>query len=182
MPTTNAIYIQILFFLFRAVFFSQILIKAVMAKRVRCTVLYATETGKSLTFAKKLNTMLSRAFDSRVRNAVFEKGFQILYYLQCSIIHRVFCPCVSCEWTLICVNCNNAPREAHIESSDGLFEQRAHEWLMRWVAGQRLVARQCESSCLNQSRAVSDALGQVSRLSALSTLSTNPVGIQPYSD
>ncbi|ROL51390.1 Nitric oxide synthase, inducible [Anabarilius grahami] len=52
--------------LIRAVFFSQILIKAVMAKRVRCTVLYATETGKSLTFAKKLNTMLSRAFDSRL--------------------------------------------------------------------------------------------------------------------
>ncbi|KAK2911789.1 hypothetical protein Q8A67_003922 [Cirrhinus molitorella] len=52
--------------LIRAVFFSQILIKAVMAKRVRCTVLYATETGKSLTFAKKLNTMLNRAFESRL--------------------------------------------------------------------------------------------------------------------
>uniref|UniRef100_A0A672RMD6 Nitric oxide synthase n=1 Tax=Sinocyclocheilus grahami TaxID=75366 RepID=A0A672RMD6_SINGR len=52
--------------LIRAVFFSQMLIKAVMAKRVRCTVLYATETGKSLTFAKKLNTMLNRAFDSRL--------------------------------------------------------------------------------------------------------------------
>ncbi|KAI2664471.1 Nitric oxide synthase, inducible [Labeo rohita] len=52
--------------LMRAVFFSQILIKAVMAKRVRCTVLYATETGKSLTFAKKLNNMLNRAFESRL--------------------------------------------------------------------------------------------------------------------
>ncbi|XP_051525726.1 nitric oxide synthase 2a, inducible [Myxocyprinus asiaticus] len=52
--------------LIRAVFFAQTLIKAVMAKRVRCTVLYATETGKSLTFAKKLNTMLKRAFDSRL--------------------------------------------------------------------------------------------------------------------
>lgn len=64
-----------MFFLFRAVFFSQMLIKAVLAKRVRCTVLYATETGKSLTFAKKLNTMLNRAFESRVRNAVFKKLF-----------------------------------------------------------------------------------------------------------
>nr|XP_055056042.1 nitric oxide synthase 2a, inducible [Misgurnus anguillicaudatus] len=52
--------------LMRAVFFSQILIKAVMTKRVRCTVLYATETGKSLTFAKKLNSTLNRAFDSRL--------------------------------------------------------------------------------------------------------------------
>ncbi|NP_001098407.1 nitric oxide synthase 2a, inducible [Danio rerio] len=52
--------------LIRAVFFSQTLIKAVLAKRVRCTVLYATETGKSLSFAKKLNTMLNRAFDSRL--------------------------------------------------------------------------------------------------------------------
>ncbi|XP_057216737.1 nitric oxide synthase 2a, inducible [Triplophysa rosa] len=52
--------------LIRAVFFSQTLIRAVMAKRVHCTVLFATETGKSLTFAKKLNSMLNRAFDSRL--------------------------------------------------------------------------------------------------------------------
>ncbi|CAM4539437.1 unnamed protein product [Leuciscus chuanchicus] len=52
--------------LIRAVFFSQMLINTVMAKRVRCTVLYATETGKSLTFAKKLKTMLNCAFDTRL--------------------------------------------------------------------------------------------------------------------
>uniref|UniRef100_A0A8C1A258 Nitric oxide synthase n=1 Tax=Cyprinus carpio carpio TaxID=630221 RepID=A0A8C1A258_CYPCA len=49
-----------------AVLFSQTLIKSALAKRVRCTVLYATETGKSQTFAKKLNTMMNCAFSSRV--------------------------------------------------------------------------------------------------------------------
>uniref|UniRef100_A0A672P866 Nitric oxide synthase n=1 Tax=Sinocyclocheilus grahami TaxID=75366 RepID=A0A672P866_SINGR len=48
------------------VLFSQILIKSALAKRVRCTVLYATETGKSQTFAKRLNTMMNCAFSSQV--------------------------------------------------------------------------------------------------------------------
>lgn len=52
-----------------------------------------------------------------------------------------------------------------------------------WMADEMgIVARQHESSCLNQSPAVSDALGQVSLLSALSTISTNPMGKQPYTD
>uniref|UniRef100_A0A8C2JL66 Nitric oxide synthase, inducible n=1 Tax=Cyprinus carpio TaxID=7962 RepID=A0A8C2JL66_CYPCA len=42
------------------------LIKSALTKRVRCTVLYATETGKSHTFAKKLNTMMNCAFKSQV--------------------------------------------------------------------------------------------------------------------
>uniref|UniRef100_A0A671KNY3 Nitric oxide synthase n=1 Tax=Sinocyclocheilus anshuiensis TaxID=1608454 RepID=A0A671KNY3_9TELE len=46
--------------------FSQILIKSALAKRVCCTVLYATETGKSQTFAKRLNTMMNCAFSSQV--------------------------------------------------------------------------------------------------------------------
>uniref|UniRef100_A0A8C1V8S2 Nitric oxide synthase n=1 Tax=Cyprinus carpio TaxID=7962 RepID=A0A8C1V8S2_CYPCA len=50
----------------QSVLFSQTLIKSALAKRVRCTVLYATETGKSQTFAKKLNTMMNCAFSSRV--------------------------------------------------------------------------------------------------------------------
>ncbi|XP_030632223.1 nitric oxide synthase 2b, inducible [Chanos chanos] len=49
-----------------AVLFSQTLTHSVMAKRVRCTVIYATETGKSQTFAKKLNSMLNCAFNSRI--------------------------------------------------------------------------------------------------------------------
>jgi len=81
MPLTNAIYMKMsVIFLLRAVLFAQVLINTVMAKRVRCTVLYATETGKSLSFAKKLKTILNRAFDTRVRNAVFEKCFQLFYY------------------------------------------------------------------------------------------------------
>uniref|UniRef100_A0A8C1ZGJ5 Nitric oxide synthase, inducible n=1 Tax=Cyprinus carpio TaxID=7962 RepID=A0A8C1ZGJ5_CYPCA len=52
--------------LIRAVLFSQTLIKSALTKRVRCTVLYATETGKSHTFAKKLNTMMNCAFKSQV--------------------------------------------------------------------------------------------------------------------
>ncbi|XP_059370165.1 nitric oxide synthase 2b, inducible isoform X2 [Carassius carassius] len=52
--------------LIRVVLFSQTLIKSALAKRVRCTVLYATETGKSQTFAKKINTMMNCAFSSRV--------------------------------------------------------------------------------------------------------------------
>nr|AAX85386.1 inducible nitric oxide synthase form A [Carassius auratus] len=52
--------------LIRAVLFSQTLIKSALAKRVRCTVLYATETGKSKTLAKKLNTMMNYAFSSKV--------------------------------------------------------------------------------------------------------------------
>uniref|UniRef100_A0A8C1X7T8 Nitric oxide synthase n=1 Tax=Cyprinus carpio TaxID=7962 RepID=A0A8C1X7T8_CYPCA len=50
----------------KAVLFSQTLIKSALTKRVRCTVLYATETGKSHTFAKKLNTMMNCAFKSQV--------------------------------------------------------------------------------------------------------------------
>ncbi|KAG1929953.1 nitric oxide synthase 2b, inducible [Pimephales promelas] len=52
--------------LIRVVLFSQTLIKSVLAKRVRCTILYATETGKSQTFAKKLNAMMNCAFSSMV--------------------------------------------------------------------------------------------------------------------
>ncbi|KAK6473256.1 nitric oxide synthase [Huso huso] len=50
----------------RAVFFASSLMGKVMAARVKSTVLYATETGKSETFARKLDSMLSCAFNSRV--------------------------------------------------------------------------------------------------------------------
>ncbi|XP_051966525.1 nitric oxide synthase, inducible-like [Xyrauchen texanus] len=52
--------------LISVVLFSQTLIKSALAKRVRCTILYATETGKSQTFAKKLNAMMNCAFTSKV--------------------------------------------------------------------------------------------------------------------
>ncbi|XP_060753750.1 nitric oxide synthase 2b, inducible [Neoarius graeffei] len=50
----------------KAVVFSQILMQSALKKRVRCTILYATETGKSQSFAKKLKSMLSSAFNPRL--------------------------------------------------------------------------------------------------------------------
>ncbi|GAA6085147.1 nitric oxide synthase 2b, inducible [Tachysurus ichikawai] len=48
-----------------AVVFSQTLMKLALVKRVPCTTIFATETGKAQTFAKKLNLMFSCAFSSR---------------------------------------------------------------------------------------------------------------------
>jgi nitric-oxide synthase len=39
-----------------------------LAKRVKCTILYATETGKSERFAKSLIEVFKHAFDAKVRN------------------------------------------------------------------------------------------------------------------
>ncbi|KAJ7990649.1 hypothetical protein DPEC_G00302580 [Dallia pectoralis] len=50
----------------RAVLFSSTLMRGVLAKRVNCTVIYATETGKSQTMAQRLNSMLNSAFNSRM--------------------------------------------------------------------------------------------------------------------
>uniref|UniRef100_A0A8C4S096 Nitric oxide synthase n=1 Tax=Erpetoichthys calabaricus TaxID=27687 RepID=A0A8C4S096_ERPCA len=50
----------------RMVFFASYLMHKVMAARVKATILYATETGKSETFARKLNTVLNSALNSRV--------------------------------------------------------------------------------------------------------------------
>ncbi|XP_063060626.1 nitric oxide synthase 2b, inducible [Engraulis encrasicolus] len=50
----------------RAALFTVLLMRRAMALRVRSTVLYATETGKSQTLAKNLNSMLSCAFNSRL--------------------------------------------------------------------------------------------------------------------
>ncbi|KAG9340584.1 hypothetical protein JZ751_021406 [Albula glossodonta] len=50
----------------RAVLFSSILMQCALARRVSCTVLYASETGTSQTFAKRLDSLLNQAFHSRV--------------------------------------------------------------------------------------------------------------------
>uniref|UniRef100_A0A8C7GI10 Nitric oxide synthase n=1 Tax=Oncorhynchus kisutch TaxID=8019 RepID=A0A8C7GI10_ONCKI len=50
----------------RAALFSSSLMSRVLANRVRCTVLYATETGKSQTLAQRLNSMLNCAFNCRL--------------------------------------------------------------------------------------------------------------------
>lgn len=38
-----------------------------LARRVKCTILYATETGKSERFAKSLAEIFKHAFDAKVR-------------------------------------------------------------------------------------------------------------------
>uniref|UniRef100_A0A4W4H2N5 Nitric oxide synthase n=1 Tax=Electrophorus electricus TaxID=8005 RepID=A0A4W4H2N5_ELEEL len=50
----------------KAVVFSQTLMQRALMKRVPCTILYATETGKSQTFAKKLKSVLSCALNPRL--------------------------------------------------------------------------------------------------------------------
>uniref|UniRef100_A0A673XYJ7 Nitric oxide synthase, inducible n=1 Tax=Salmo trutta TaxID=8032 RepID=A0A673XYJ7_SALTR len=49
-----------------AALFSSTLMSRVLANRLRCTVLYATETGKSQTLAQRLNSMLNCAFNCRL--------------------------------------------------------------------------------------------------------------------
>lgn len=53
--------------LFRAVKFSAKLMGQAMAKRVKATILFATETGKSQNYAKTLCEIFKHAFDAKVR-------------------------------------------------------------------------------------------------------------------
>ncbi len=55
-----------LFSLYRAVKFSAKLMGKALAKRIKCTILYATETGKSETFAKRVCQIFKHAFDAKV--------------------------------------------------------------------------------------------------------------------
>lgn len=48
-----------------------------LAKRVKCTILYATETGKSERFAKSLAEIFKHAFDAKVSN--FYLIFKVFY-------------------------------------------------------------------------------------------------------
>ncbi|XP_018429088.1 PREDICTED: nitric oxide synthase, inducible [Nanorana parkeri] len=50
----------------KAVFFASTLARKSMAARMKATILYATETGKSETFARKLQTLFSFAFNAKV--------------------------------------------------------------------------------------------------------------------
>lgn len=51
----------------RAVKFSAKLMGKALARRVKCTILYATETGKSERFARSLCEIFKHAFDAKVR-------------------------------------------------------------------------------------------------------------------
>lgn len=50
----------------RAVKFSAKLMGRALARRVKCVILYATETGKSERFARMLCEIFMHAFDARV--------------------------------------------------------------------------------------------------------------------
>ena len=50
-------------------FFGTLIVK-VMAKRTKAIILYATETGKSESYAKMLSEMFLHAFNAKVRNVI----------------------------------------------------------------------------------------------------------------
>ncbi|XP_044141709.1 nitric oxide synthase, inducible-like [Bufo gargarizans] len=52
--------------IFKAVLFASALMRKTMAARTKATILFATETGKSETFAKKLHILFSYAFNTKV--------------------------------------------------------------------------------------------------------------------
>lgn len=54
------------YLLYRAVKFSAKLMGQAMAKRVKATILFATETGKSQDYAKTLCEIFKHAFDAKV--------------------------------------------------------------------------------------------------------------------
>lgn len=56
--------------LFRAVKFSAKLMGNAMAKRTKAIILYATETGKSESYAQMLSEMFLHAFDPKVRRVI----------------------------------------------------------------------------------------------------------------
>ena len=60
-----------MFFLYRAVKFSAKLMGKALARRIKCIILYATETGRSERYAKTLCEMFKHAFDARVRNLLY---------------------------------------------------------------------------------------------------------------
>lgn len=58
----------------RAVKFSAKLMGQAMAKRVKATILFATETGKSQDYAKTLCEIFKHAFDAKVTLHVEDPG------------------------------------------------------------------------------------------------------------
>ena len=59
-----------LLFFPRAVKFSAKLMARALATRTKCTIMYATETGKSETFAQQLREIFMHAFDVRVTTSI----------------------------------------------------------------------------------------------------------------
>lgn len=70
LPSTLPVFLSTLF-PHRAVKFSAKLMGQAMAKRVKATILYATETGKSQAYAKTLCEIFKHAFDAKVGSRQF---------------------------------------------------------------------------------------------------------------
>ncbi len=62
----------------RAVKFSAKLMGKALAKRVKCTILFATETGKSERFAKSLAEIFKHAFDAKVLIVALSQVWKIV--------------------------------------------------------------------------------------------------------
>lgn len=73
----------IFFCLNRAVKFTSKLFGSALSKRIKATILFATETGKSEMYAKKLGTIFSHAFHSQVINDSFINPFISNIFVRC---------------------------------------------------------------------------------------------------
>lgn len=62
----------------RAVKFTSKLFRRALSKRIKATVLYATETGKSEQYAKQLGELLGHAFNAQVSLFCFQKKEKLL--------------------------------------------------------------------------------------------------------
>lgn len=63
-----------MFVSFRAVKFSAKLMGKALAKRIKATILYASETGRSEKYAKMLCEIFKHAFDAKVSSLLPEKN------------------------------------------------------------------------------------------------------------
>lgn len=68
----------IFFYFLRAVKFTSKLFGQALSRRIKATILYATETGRSEMYAKKLGEIFARAFHSQVH--IVQIIISLLYY------------------------------------------------------------------------------------------------------
>lgn len=70
----------------RAVKFTSKLFGSALSRRIKATILYATETGKSEQFAKKLNEMFGHAFHSQVSLLISLFVCNLYFIIQVNVI------------------------------------------------------------------------------------------------
>lgn len=91
----NLIYLMKIFVIHhRAVKFTSKLFGRALSRRIKATVLYATETGKSEQYAKQLVELLGHAFNAQVSLYYFRiitKCFNLEKYIVLTIICIIMC-------------------------------------------------------------------------------------------